>query len=350
MEPLILTSAHCGAVLDASEVIEALARMHLWHARGMVTQPLPVVMPLSRARPGALAPRAHGHGAHGGAPEDSPAHVLMAATAPELGLTVVKTLLDAPANRLAGRPAQRSVVTAYSTDTGECVAILDGAVLTRVRTAAATALATRTLARPDATRLGLLGAGALAREHVRALRCVMDVREVSVWSRSADSAHALGLTLAEEGLSVRVTQSVADVAEHSDVLCTLTPSRQPLLHARWLRPGLHVNAIGSPPRPGFRELASDVFARASRVVVDHRGVALAESQNIRSALEDGLLRQGDLVELGEVLMDAAEGPVERDPLEVTVYNSVGIGLQDLAAVALILERAPSGDRDPSAPT
>ncbi len=139
------------------------------------------------------------------------------------------------------------------------------------------------------------------------------------------------------GLDARLFAHPRDVVQRADILCTLTPSLDPLVHAADLHPGLHINAVGSPPRPQYRELATDVLASA-RLVVDSAPVALDESGAIQAALDDGSIdRHGPLIELGDVLSGRARG--RTDDQQVTAFVSVGLGIQDLAAVTLLLDTA-----------
>jgi ornithine cyclodeaminase/alanine dehydrogenase len=147
------------------------------------------------------------------------------------------------------------------------------------------------------------------------------------------------------GLEAHLVAHPCDVVERSDILCTLTPSVDPLVHAADVPPGLHVNAVGSPPRPNYRELATDVLA-AARVVVDSAPVAAAESGTIQAAFDDGSInRHEPLTELGDVLRGHTRG--RADDRQVTVFVSVGLGIQDLAAVTLLLDTASQrgGGRD-----
>ena len=319
MTTVIVGPDECEELLDHRSLIAVLAEAHRQLALGGAVQPVPTAM---RA-PGAES-------------AESVAMVPMCAYAPYLDLVAVKMLVDAPGNRRAGLPAQRSTISLVSASTGECLALLDGRVVTRIRTAAASALATDVLAPREARVLGLLGAGALAWEHARALRTVRDVDEVVVWSRTPASAARLVERITASGLPARAVTRPQDVATVSDVLCTLTPATEPVLQAEWIRPGTHINAVGSPPRPAFRELGPDVFARADVVVVDSAGIAAAESGNVRGAIAAGALLP-DLVELGQVIAGTARG--RTDPQQVSVFNSVGIGLQDLAAAAHLLAAA-----------
>lgn len=319
MTTVIVGPDECEDLLDHRALIKVLAEAHRQLAVGGAVQPIPTAM------------RAPGSDA-----ADGVAAVPMCAYAPYLDLVAVKVLIDAPANRHIGQPAQRSTISLVSASTGECLALLDGRVVTRIRTAAASALATDLLAPRDARVLGLLGSGALAGEHVRALRTVRDFDEVVVWSRTPAAAARLVEEITAAGLTARAAPHPQEVAAASDVLCTLTPSTDPILRACWIRPGTHINAVGSPPRPAFCELGPDVFARADIVVVDSASIAAAESGNVRGAIAAGTLLP-DLVELGQVITGTARGRTAAH--QVSVFNSVGLGLQDLAAAAHLLATA-----------
>jgi alanine dehydrogenase len=316
---LILGEEDCEALLDHPSLISSLTRAHIELDRGGATQPVPVAM------------RAPGDTAI-----DGPAFIPMPAYAPYLGLVAVKLLADIPGNRVHGQAAQRSTVALYCAQTAECLALVDGRVLTRMRTAAATALATTTLARRDSRVLGLVGAGALAVEHVHSHRAVLELDHVVVWSRSVQSCRRLAAAV---DVPVRIAATVSEVFAAADVVCTLTPAEEAIVTAGMLRPGLHLNAVGSPPRPSYRELAPDVFARTGRVIVDTIDIALTESGNVRGGQEHlrHLGRELHLTELGAVLSGSGHG--RGNAAEITVFNSVGIGLQDLAALELLHRRA-----------
>jgi alanine dehydrogenase len=315
---LVLTSGECEALLDHAVLRRALALAHAALSRGQAAQPRPPRMAVGA---------------------DSPGEPLSAAVLPMTaawhGLAVVKLLSDAPLNRQRDLPAQRSTVALFDADTAECLALIDGRALTRIRTASATALATSLLARPGGRTLGLIGAGALALEHVHAHQD-LGYDEVVVWSRTAARIKELAEHV-PAGVSVLVASTPADVVGHSDVVCTLTPSVSPLLGAADLRPGVHINAVGSPPRPHFRELAEDVFSLADLVVVDALTVALHESGNVCAAVASRSVRECDLVELGDIVVEAHPGRGDDD--EITVFNSVGLGLQDLAAAQFFASQA-----------
>jgi ornithine cyclodeaminase/alanine dehydrogenase len=262
----------------------------------------------------------------------------MSARSDRLGLVVVKTLADVPANAARGLPVQRSTLLVTSAVTGECVAVLDGAVITRHRTAATSAVATRHLAAGDSRVLGLIGAGQLAVHHARMLAAVMQVQQIVVWSRSAATIDAF-LEGVGSGLAQRTTiaPDPRSVAEAADIICTLTPSRTPILHGAWLRPGQHVNAVGAPPRPTHRELDGEAMAR-STLVVDSAATALAKSGDLLQAIAEGALPGGrPLREIGAVIADRAPG--RTSIAEITLFDSVGLAAQDLALAAAVIARA-----------
>ncbi|MCX4835775.1 ornithine cyclodeaminase family protein [Streptomyces sp. NBC_01016] len=324
---LILTRSTIRALLaDRAEAVEAaVARAHRDLAHGRAVLPAPPAMRL---------------------PDGDGAFVAMAAASASDRLATVKLLADLPGNRAAGLPVQRSTVLAMDADTGACAALLDGAELTRVRTAAATAVATRALARTDATTLGLIGTGPLARAHARALLPGRPYEQVVLWGRTPERAHALAAWItAELGLPAKALDEPRAVTEAADVLCTLTPSREPVVRGAWLRPGQHINAVGAPPRPDHRELDTEAVVRC-RVVVDAYDTARAKSGEVLVPLAEGALSEDDFrVELGDVLTGRAPG--RTTDTELTLFNSVGVGLQDLAVARMLIDLA--GERGTGIP-
>lgn len=265
----------------------------------------------------------------------------MAAVSSRHRLAGVKLLADMPGNRAAGLATQRSTVLLVSVDTGDCVAVLDGRLPTQLRTAAVSAVATRHLARPDARVLGLVGAGALAVEHLRAIRLVRDISTVLVWSRSPETVQRFVELTAGSGVEVLQQSSPADVVAGAEILCTLTPSREPVVEGAWMSPGLHVNAVGSPPRPDHREIDSVGMKRA-RVIVDSR-LTRSESGDLVIPLREGAVTESDVAtELGEVITGRRRGRTAPD--EITLFKSVGIGLQDVVLCQLLVERAGAAGR------
>ena len=315
---LLLSRTDIDGLVSMAEVIGAVENAHADISRGTAYQPAPITLALASGS-GSFLP--------------------MAALADRQALAAVKFLADIPDNATRGLPRQRSVVVLLSQTTGECEAIIDGQILTRQRTAAASAVASRHLARPDSSVLGLIGAGNLAVEHVKALREVLPIKRVLVWSRT-DTTIVKFLERARgplDGVEVEVMGSPRDVVLRSDVLCTLTPAREPIVQGDWFRPGLHVNAVGAPPRPDHREIDSQGMARA-KVFVDSFTTAMKKSGDVLLAIADGLITEDNVrKELGDVITGAAPGRTGRD--DITLFDSVGIAMQDLAIGSLLLKRA-----------
>lgn len=315
---LVLSRSDVEGLVTMAEVIEAVERAHADVARGTAVQPAPVAMAL---------------------PSGPAAFLAMAALADRQGLATVKLLADVPGNAARGLPVQRSVAMLVSQETGACEAIFHGQVPTRMRTAAASAVATRHLARTDSRVLGLIGAGDLAVAHVAALLAVRPFERVVFWTRRPESATRFAERIAARhpDVAVAALATPREVVESADVVCTLTPAREPIVVGAWFRPGLHLNAVGAPPRPDHREIDAAGMGR-SRRFLDSRATALHESGDLVLAIAEGTVAPSDVgAELGEVIVGAAPGRTSPD--DITLYNSVGIAMQDLAIGSLILARA-----------
>lgn len=313
---LILSASDLAASADMGATIRAIESGLADQARGAAAQPGPVSMQL---------------------PDASARYLVMAAASAPQGLVASKLLSDIPDNGKLGLPSQRSSIVLADRVTGETMALLDGRVPTRIRTAAMTAVASRHLARPESRTLGLVGAGALAVAHVEAMKCVLPIDTVVVWSRSAKTVEAFRRSVESYGVDVIQALEVRDVLDSSDIVCTLTPAESPIVLGRWFREGLHVNAVGARPRPDHRELDAEAMAR-SRVVVDNLDTALAKSGDLLLAMDEGALSAGDVAgELGQVIIGSIAG--RQHPSQVTLFNSVGIGLLDLTIGRLLYDAA-----------
>ena len=243
----------------------------------------------------------------------------------------VKLVTLAPANPGRGLPYVQAAYVLFDAESLSPVAVLDGTALTNLRTAAVSGLATRHLARPDASRLVILGAGATANAHLDAILAVRPIRIVRVVSRSPGPAEALAARARDAGLDAEVAGPEA-VAE-ADVVCTCTTSERPVFDGALLAPGTHVNAIGAY-RPDMRELDDEAVARA-RVVVETREAALAEAGDLVIPLRAGRIRADHVVaDLGELVRGAV---VRRGPEDVTVFKSVGIAPEDLVVARAALD-------------
>ncbi|RAJ85103.1 MULTISPECIES: ornithine cyclodeaminase family protein [unclassified Streptomyces] len=319
---LILNRSEVRATLDMAQVVEAVEEAHAALSSGTAVQP-----PRSVAE----------------VPGTSTMLVPMLAAVGPHGAAGVKLLADTPDNRARSLPTQQSLILLVDPVTGAPEALLDGAAVTQFRTAAASAVATRHLARPGGSpqTLGLVGAGNQARTHLAAIRHVREIDRVVVWSRSAETVEAFREHAREHaaGVEVVVGSSPEEVVRGADIVCTLTPSHTPLVEGRWFRPGQHINAVGAPPRPDHREIDTEGIAR-SRVVVDSYDTALAESGDMLLPVAEGAITTDHFrTELGAVINGSTPGRRHED--DITLYNSVGVGIQDMSTARLVVDIARS---------
>jgi len=243
----------------------------------------------------------------------------------------LKEVVVAPGNSARGLDPHQGAVLLHDGKTGQLVAVLNASPITEIRTAAVSAVATRLLARPRSRQVAILGSGVQGRSHAVAMREVLPEAELRVWSR--DPAHAEALALEAHGL---VCATVAEALAGADVVCTCTASPEPIVALGDLAPGAHVNAVGSSGT-WARELEAGVVAAAS-LFVDRRESTVNESGDYLGAVaERGIGPEHILAELGELLVGAHPG--RRSDEELTVFKSLGLAAEDLAAAALCVEVA-----------
>lgn len=232
-------------------------------------------------------------------------------------------------NAERGIQSHQGLVVLFDPHSGAPVCAVHAGEVTAIRTAAASAVATAALARPDARRLSLIGCGEQASTHLRAIAKVRDLESVTVWGRSPDRARAFaGRHQPGFPTPITVAATVPEAVAHADVICTVTAAAEPVLKGEWVRPGAHVNVVGSS-YAGPTEVDNDLVAR-SRFIVDSREGILRQGAEFLRAKEAGLIGDGHIVaEIGQVLAGEVEG--RRSPAEITVYKSIGHVVQDLAS-------------------
>ncbi|MCG2623038.1 ornithine cyclodeaminase family protein [Arthrobacter sp. I2-34] len=313
---LILTASELETISDMPKTIAAVEKAFKAIGSGTAVQPQPTSMQLSG---------------------DDACFIVMAglATGPELAVT--KLLADLPANASAGLPSQRSAIVLVDRVTGELRALLDGRVPTRIRTAAASAVASRYLARKDAATLGLVGAGALAVAHVESISHVLPIKNVVVWSRTASTLRKFREQVSHLPVAVSIAANPRDIVDASDVVCTLTPSEDPIVRGEWLREGQHLNVVGARPRPTHREVDGHAMQKAA-VFVDSLETASTKSGDFLCAVSERYIDASAIrAELGHVIVGKALG--RTSPQEITLFNSVGIGMLDLAIGGIMVDAA-----------
>lgn len=249
----------------------------------------------------------------------------------------LKTIAVVPDNPSRGLDPHQGTVSIYDGITGQTVAVMNAAPITAVRTAAASALATRLLARKDAHVLAVVGAGHQAHAHLAALPRVRDFDDIRIASRTYERAEQL----AGHHAAARAVTSIEEAVVGADVIVTVTTSPEPVVSRGWVGPGTHINAVGSS-FPHARELDSHTVAD-STLFVDRRESAQSESGDYLVPLKEGAIGKDHIrAELGEVVI--GEHPGRTDTDEITVFDSLGLAVQDLYAAEYVLERARESGR------
>ena len=247
----------------------------------------------------------------------------------------VKLVTVMPHNAARGLPTVQALVVWFDAASGRPLALLDGETVTAMRTGAASGVATRLLARPDARVLAVIGAGGQAEWQVRAVLAARPIERVVVYARSADRRDAFARRMTEAtGIEVIAAPSAEETVRRADVVCCATTSSEPVFEAAWLRPGAHVNGIGAF-RLGMVEMPPELFEIASLVAVDSGAAAMAEAGDLVAAVGAGLVAEENLVEIGSIDRGWAD---DRDPSDITAFKSVGLAIQDVAAAELIVSR------------
>src|ERR1035437_3206487 len=242
-----------------------------------------------------------------------------------------------PGNDATPYDAHIGVVLLFDAEHGRLLAIADASSITAIRTSAVSGLATRLLARKDAKELAILGAGVLAMPHLKACRCVRDIKRVRVWSRSGERAKEFAVRARKQfDVEVVVAASAREAVEGADVICTITAARTPVLEGAWLTPGAHVNAVGAS-LPAARELGTAAVVR-SRLFVDRRESTMNEAGDFLIPRSEGAITDAHILgELGDLLAGSVTGRVNRD--DVTLFKSLGLAVEDVAALRHIHGKA-----------
>lgn len=238
----------------------------------------------------------------------------------------------------AARPGckkHRGVVVVFDGETGAPAGIIEAEELTRIRTAAASAAATASLARDDAQTLAVLGCGAQAEAHIHALSCVRKFRDITIWGRDSSRAGAFAKRLQTAGYPVRACESVQLATRQADIICTVTGAVEPILGLADVKPGAHVNAVGSSG-PGPVEIAADLVAEAT-FIADHRESVAAHGAEFLAAQTAGRIGETHIAaEIGDVF--GGSHPGRTSETEITLYKSLGHAVQDIAAAAFLLRK------------
>ena len=286
-------------------------------SRGETRQHLRSIIPLGQGHAFGIMPGAMGENAEFGA----------------------KLISVYPENFANGRQSHQGVVVLFEPDTGAPVCVVHAGEITAIRTAAASAVATDSLARKDASRLAILGYGEQAATHARALLKVRDIEAVRVWGRSWERSETFCRRMsAELGISFGSAANVEDLVSDADIICTVTGASEPILKGAWVRPGTHLNLVGSGAA-GPVEVDSELVVRA-RFIADSREGVLRQGAEFLQAKQAGLIDDAHIVaEIGQVLAGEIVG--RRSDADITVYKSLGHVVQDLASAWALYHGVPA---------
>lgn len=270
-------------------------------------------------------------------PDGAGSLYVMPAYTVEPAALAVKLITVFHGNHARGIPSHQGIVVAFDPDTGKPAALIDAGALTAIRTAAVSGLATRLLARRDAHDLAILGSGVQAASHLAAMCEVRGVDRVRVWSPRPDHRQAFAeRAAAEHGIPVQAVDGPDAAVSGADLICTVTAARAPVLRGEWIAQGAHINAVGAST-PATREVDADTVRRA-RVVVDSRQSALSEAGDLLIPIGEGLVDEGIIAaELADLVLGTADGRTGDD--DITLFESLGLAVEDAAAAAWLIERA-----------
>ena len=313
---LVLSEKEVQSLAKVEELIPVLERAHIQYSTGKAVMPVRLVVPLPQiegritSMPGYLS-------------QDK-----------ALGMKVVTFF---PNNLKQNLPQILATVMLFSADSGKMIAAMDGNYITAIRTACVSAMATKALANPQSHVLGVLGAGVQARAHIRALTQIRKISEIKIYDIFEASARQLQEALEREiGIKIDVVQSAREAVLDADLLVTVTTAKEPIVKEDWLKPGMHINAVGSH-RPDLREIDGATLASA-KIVVDSREAIMAECGDILLAIQEKAITADSVhAEIGEVLAGKKPGRTRSD--EITLYKAVGIAIQDVATAYLIYRKA-----------
>lgn len=313
---LVLSEEQVRSLIDIEELITALEQAHIQYSSGKAVMPVRLVVPLPQIQ---------------GRITSMPGYLTQDKA---LGMKVVTYFQNNPKEDL---PAILATIMLFSAETGQLMAVMDGSFITAIRTACASAMATKALANPQTPLLGICGAGVQARAHIQALSRVKKLQRIKIYSPLGMSAQRVRQDLESEiGVDIEVATSAEQTVSDCDLVVTATTAREPILESEWLKPGAHINAVGSH-RPDHREIDGATLAR-SKIVVDSREAIMAECGDILLAIKEKSITENPIhAEIGEVLVGTKPGRTSSG--EITLYKSVGIAIQDVAAAQLIYSKA-----------
>lgn len=276
------------------------------------------------------------------APANNGALGVMPGWLPDIGMMGLKDVSVFSGNRAVGLESHIGVVLLHETTHGRLIAIADASEITAIRTAAVSGVATQALANADAGDLAILGSGTQAETHLAAMLVARPLRRVRVWSRSADHARDFAARMtARHGLTVEVMSSVRVCVEGADIICTTTAAKEPILDGVWIAPGAHINAVGSSV--AFARELDTAAVVISRLFVDRTESTINEAGDYLFPLKEGAITASHIIgEVGDVLRGVHPG--RASAAEITLFKSLGLAVEDIAATHYVYEQAKAQGR------
>ena len=312
----LIAEADVARLLSFDDLLAALPAALRALSLGEIVQPLRTVLPFGD-RDGAL--------------------FVMPAYAGGQSILGAKLVTLAPANAALDLPSHLATMLLFSPETGALVAVMDGRLLTEMRTAAVSAISARLLARRDAARLAILGSSVQARSHLLALERVAALKDARVWSPTPEHVDAfLDEMTPLSTVTLAGADSPAEAVEGADIIVLATSSPEPVVRNEWVADGAHVISVGAC-RPDHREMDPGLVARG-RLYVDSRAAALVESGDVVIGIRERRFDESHIAgEIGQVIAGTATG--RRQPGDVTIFKSLGLAVEDLVAADLVYRRA-----------
>lgn len=316
MKVRIINQTEIRQLLPMSECLDLMAEALKALARGAAILPLRQVIAL---------------------PDKSGLLAVMPSYSGNLPAMGVKVISVFPGNLGSELDSHQGAVLLFETERGRLLAILDASEITAIRTAAVSGVATRLLAREDATDLAILGSGVQARTHLEAMLVARNISRVRVWSRNFENARTFAERESQRHLvSVTPVRGAQEAVTAADIICTTTAATEPVLSGDWISPGAHINAAGAFGQKA-RELDTVAVAK-SRLFVDRRESTMNEAGDFLIPLREGAIADAHILgELGELLIEKVKGRTA--PNEITLFKSMGIAIEDLASAHYIYNKA-----------
>ena len=315
MEPLFVNKEKIASLLPMEECIEVMEKMFRSLAAGECLQPLRNIMRLS-----------DGSGVLG----------MMPGHAAKLDVMGIKVITVFHTNSESGLPSHQGIVILFDAKNGQPLMLFDALEITAIRTAAASAVATKLLSRENSSILAIIGSGEQAKRHIEAMLMVRNIKQINIWSRSKkNSKHLVNELSAEYNITVHMKKNVQQAVEHADIICTVTASKEPVVLGDWITAGTHINAVGSST-PFSRELDTTAIVRSKLFTDRYESLFNEAGDFLIPKKEGGITDEHVKAEIGEVISGTKKGR-ENDE-EITVFKSLGIAAEDIFSAYHVYEK------------